>query len=203
MTSLTLIDYAPLVVHFGRTLDLTDEQFFEFCRINRDLRIERSADGSIIVMTPAGGRTGARNAKIAMQLGQWAERDGRGVVFDSSTGFRLSNGAVRAPDAAWILRSRLSAVPEELKDRFLPVCPDFVVELRSPTDELAALQAKMEEYRTNGARLGWLIDAESRCIHVYAQDAAPRQVTGATELSGDPVLPGFVLHLVPIWQPTL
>jgi Uma2 family endonuclease len=195
-----VVDYAPLIVHWRPPADMTDDQFFEFCRINPDLRIERAADGEVIIMSPAGGRTGARNLEIAMQLGQWAKRDGRGVAFDSSTGFRLPNGATRAPDAAWVLRSRLDVLADETKERFLPLCPDFVIELRSPSDVLQALRDKMEEYRDNGADLGWLIDPLDRRVHVYAPDARPSELVNPAELSGEPVLPGFVLNLAAIWE---
>jgi len=198
-----VVDCAPLIVHWRPPAELTDEQFFEFCRINPDLRIERATDGEVIIMSPAGGRTGARNLEIAMQLGQWAKRDGRGVAFDSSTGFRLPNGATRAPDAAWVLRSRLDLLADEAKERFLPLCPDFVIELRSPSDELLTLREKMDEYQANGARLGWLIDPMSRHVYVYTDDTAPREVVDPAELSDVSVLPGFVLNLSAIWEPGL
>lgn len=198
-----LVEYAPLIVHWRPAVDVTDEQFFEFCRINRDLRIERAADGDVVIMSPAGGRTGARNLEITVQLGQWTTRDGRGVAFDSSTGFRLPNGAVRSPDAAWVLRSRLDALADEAKDRFLALCPDFVIELRSPSDELRSLREKMEEYQANGARLGWLIDPATRSVYVYGSDAEPREVVNPAELSAEPVLPEFVLNLAAIWEPSL
>ncbi|HMH52565.1 MAG TPA: Uma2 family endonuclease [Candidatus Acidoferrum sp.] len=202
-SSSVLVDYAPLIVHWRPPVDLTEEQFFEFCRINRDLRIERAADGEVVIMSPAGGRTGDRNSEINMQLRQWAKRDGRGVAFDSSTGFRLPNGAVRAPDAAWVLRPRLDALADEAKERFLPLCPDFVIELRSPSDELPKLQDKMEEFWANGAQLGWLIDPMDRRVHVYESNVMRRELVNARELSGEPVLPGLVLNLIPIWEPSL
>jgi Uma2 family endonuclease len=198
-----LVDYAPLLVHLRPAVDMTEEQFFEFCQINRDLRIERSADGDLIIMAPAGARSGARNAEITLQLVQWAKQDGRGVAFDSSAGFRLPNGAVRGPDAAWVDRSRLDVLDDETKDRFLPLCPDFVIELRSPSDALKTVQEKMEEYRANGARLGWLIDPVTRRARVYTPDAPPRELVNPAELTGEPVLPGFVLNLTAIWEPSL
>ena len=203
MSSPIVVDYAPLIVHWRPPAELTDDQFFEFCHINRDLRIERAANGDVVIMSPAGGRTGARNAEIAFQLQQWAKRDGRGVAFDSSTGFRLPNGAVRAPDAAWVLRSRLDVLDDKARERFLPLCPDFVIELRSPSDDLWTVRDKMEEYRINGARLGWLIDPLDRRVRVYAGDATPRELADATDLPADPVLPGFVLNLTAIWEPSL
>ena len=198
-----LVDYAPLVVHLRPAVDMSEEQFFEFCQINRDLRIERSADGDLIIMAPAGARSGARNAEITLQLVQWAKRDGRGVAFDSSAGFRLPNGAVRGPDAAWVERSRLDVLDDETKERFLPLCPDFVIELRSPSDALKTVQEKMEEYRANGARLGWLIDPMTRRVHVYERDTVATEVVNPTELAAEPVLPGFVLNPTAIWEPSL
>ncbi len=198
-----VVDYAPLIVHWRPPADMTDDQFFEFCRINPDLRIERAADGKVIIMSPAGGRTGARNLEIAMQLGQWAKRDGRGVAFDSSTGFRLPNGATRAPDAAWVLRARLEVLDDKAKDRFLPLCPDFVIELRSPSDDPGAIREKMEEYQANGAQLGWLIDPMDRRVYVYAGDAERREIAAPTGLSAESVLPGFVLDLTAVWEPGL
>ena len=182
---------------------MNDEQFFEFCRINRDLRIERTADGDLVILAPAGARTSDRNSEINMQLRQWAKRDDRGVAFDSSAGFRLPNGAVRGPDAAWIERSRLDALVDEAKERFLPLCPDFVIELRSPSDTLKAVQEKMEEYRANGARLGWLIDPMTRRVSIYTPNAPATELVNPAELSAEPVLPGFVLNLPPIWEPSL
>ena len=154
-------------------------------------------------MPPTGGETGARNAEVTMQLGVWAKRDGRGVIFDSSTGFLLPNRAVRSPDAAWISHSRLPGLTE--RRRFIALCPDFVLELRSPTDDLGVLQAKLCEYLENGASLGWLIDPAScdhpdaRLVYVYRPETPVQTIENAVELSGDPVLPGFVLDLREIW----
>jgi Uma2 family endonuclease len=196
-------EHLPLVLRLSPAIDMTDRQFYEFCRINRDLRIERTARGDLLILAPAGGRTGDRNAEITFQLRQWATRNGEGVAFDSSTGFRLPNGAVRSPDAAWVRRSRLAALRDEEKDRFLPLCPDFVIELRSPSDEIGLLRDKMEEYRSAGAQLGWLIDPVARHIHVYEGDAAPRDLVSPVQVSADPILPGFVLRLTAVWTPSL
>jgi Uma2 family endonuclease len=160
-------EYHPVVLHTHPMLDLDEEQFFRFCQQNKDLRIERTAEGDLEVMPPAGWETGHRNLKLAVQLGTWAEQDNTGIATDSSGGFRLPNGAVRATDAAWVRRERLAGLTPEQKQRFLPLCPDFVIELRSPTDSLTLVQAKMREYIENGARLGWLIDPEERKVHVY------------------------------------
>ena len=189
----------PLVLRTRPALDLTEDQFFALCQLNRDLRIERNAEGEWLIMPPAGGGTGRREAEIIFQLAQWAKRDRTGLVYSPSTGFRLANTAVRAPDAAWVLRSRLDAIPAEQQEKFLPLCPDFVLELRSPTDRLADVQAKMVEYLANGARLGWLLDPEPRHVYVYRPDAPVARLDRPETVAGDPVLPGFVLDLREIW----
>jgi Uma2 family endonuclease len=178
---------------------MTEDQFFEFCQINRDLRIERSAQGELILMPPAGGETGARDAEITMQLRQWAKRDGTGTTFGSSTGFRLPNDAVRSPDAAWVRKSRLEKLTAEQKKKFLPLCPDFAIELRSPTDSLSMLQDKMQEYLDNGAQLGWLIDPDQKRVYIYRAQTTIEQLERPETVSGDPLLVGFVLDLREVW----
>jgi Uma2 family endonuclease len=190
-----------LMLHLPPEMPISDEQFAALCERNRDLRIERTAKGDLILMPPTGGQTGNRNAELTRQLGNWARIDGNGRPFDSSTGFILPNGANRSPDAAWVARARLATVPAEKRERFLPLCPDFVVELRSASDAVADLVSKMEEYIANGARLGWLIDPGERRIHVFRPDAEVRIVEAAERLSGDPELPGFELELAEIWNP--
>ncbi len=148
----------PIVVHLKPVLNLSDEQLYDFSQINRDLQIERNAREELIIMPPTGGDAGERNAEITMKLRQWAKHDKTGATFDSSTGFRLPNGAVRSPDAAWVKYSRLRTLTSEQRKKFIPLCPDFVVELRSPRDNLNDLQEKMQEYMENGAELGWLLD---------------------------------------------
>ena len=182
-------------------LAMSRERFFEFCQLNRDVRIERNAEGSIAVMAPTGGETGARNGLVFAALHRWAEQDGSGVAFDSSTGFELPNGAVRSPDAAWVLRSRLAKLSAEDKERFLPLCPDFVIELLSPSDSRTALQRKMEEYRANGARLGWLIDPARRQVTIHRADGSLERSAGTDAVSGETVLPGFALDLAAICRP--
>ena len=191
----------PFVLQMQPAIEMTREQFFDFCQLNRDLRIERTAEGEIVIMAPAGGETGARNAKLTSQVDRWAEEDGSGVAFDSSTGFDLPNGATRAPDVAWVKRSRLAALTPEQKRKFLPLCPDFVIELRSSSDSLSTVQDKMEEYLANGAQLGWLIDPASRQVYVYRPEADVERLDNPREVAGDPVLAGFVLDLTPIWEP--
>lgn len=195
------IERLPLVLQLRPAIEMTREQFFNFCQLNPDLRIERTAEGELVIMAPAGGETGARNAKLTSQVEGWAEEDGSGVVFDSSTGFDLPNGATRSPDVAWVKRSRLAPLTPEEKRKFLPLCPDFVIELRSPSDPLSTVQDKMEEYRANGAQLGWLIDLASRQVYVYRPGADVACLENPAEVAGDPVLPGFVLDLAPIWEP--
>jgi Uma2 family endonuclease len=189
----------PVLLRLSPVINLTDDQFFEFCQLNRDLRIERTAEGEIEVMPPAGWKTGGRNADIVTQLGIWAKQDGRGVVTDSSGGFTLPNSAVRAPDAAWTERARAEALSEEQQEKFIPLCPDFVIELRSPTDSLPAVQAKMQEYMANGAMLGWLIDPILHRVSIYRPGLAAEVLDNPETLSGDPILPGFVLDLREIW----
>jgi Uma2 family endonuclease len=182
---------------------MDDVQFFEFCQMNRDLRLERTSEGDILVMSPSGGESSARNAEMAFQLTAWAKKDGRGRVFDSSVGFALSDGAVLSPDAAWLYRERLANLTREEKQRFLPLCPDFVVEIRSPTDRLAILKEKMRQFIRNGARLGWLIDPQRQQVFVYRPDRPSEQFDRPERLSGDPELPGFILEMAPIWDPSL
>ncbi|MXW34951.1 MAG: Uma2 family endonuclease [Chloroflexi bacterium] len=176
------------------------EQFLRFCQLNRDVRIERNAEGSIAVMAPTGGETGARSGRLFAAVFRWAEDDGSGVAFDSSTGFELPNGAVRSPDAAWVARARLERLPAEDKQGFLPLCPDFVIELLSPSDSRAVVRRKMEEYRDNGARLGWLVDPGRRQVAIYRADGVAEQRTGSGVLTGESVLPGCVLDVAAIWK---
>jgi Uma2 family endonuclease len=189
----------PLVLRTRPVFEIDDDQLLALSSLNGDLQLERSAEGDLVIMTPVGWRSSDRNAQITRQLGNWADADGTGVVTDSSGGYRLPNSAVRAPDAAWILRSRLEEISTEQKEKFLPLCPDFVIELRSPSDRLAVAQAKMREYVANGARLGWLIDPLTRRVYVYRPDARVERLDNPERVAGDPVLPGFVLDLREIW----
>jgi Uma2 family endonuclease len=182
-----------------RWKDMSEEEFYEFCSLNEDHRIERTACGDILIMTPAGGEAGNRNIDLSYQLQRWAEQDRRGVAFDSSTGFRLPNGAIRSPDAAWVLRSRLAALTREQKKRFLPFGPDFVVELTSPSDRLSKVHEKMLEWMSNGATLGWILDAENRQVHIYRP--AGVQVLDAPErLPGETPVEGLLLDLTRFWD---
>lgn len=194
-------DRRLLAIHLPPSFQMTDDEFFEFCRLNRDLRIERTAQGEILIMPPTGGMTGNRNARLTMQLALWAERDGTGEVFDSSTGFKLPNGAERSPDASWVKRSRLENLSDEEKQKFLPLCPDFVIELRSTTDRLPDLQAKMAEYIANGAQLGWLIDPEQQRVYIYRPGVEVTIIDQAAEVVGESPVAAFTLDLSRIWRP--
>ena len=195
------VSQTHITLRLSPAIEITDDEFFALCQINRDLRFERTSQGDIIIMAPTGAETGIRNSSITGQLYIWAKRDGTGVVFDSSTGFKLPNGADRSPDAAWIPRSRLANLTAEEKEKFLPLCPDFVIELLSPTDALSITQAKMSEYIENGSQLGWLIDPEMRQVHVYRPHLAVAILDKVMEIAADPELPGFVLDLREIWEP--
>jgi len=178
---------------------LDDDTLFALCRANPDLRIERDRDGELIVMSPTGGETGRRNFRLTTKLGVWTERDGTGIGFDSSTGFVLPNGAERAPDAAWVKRERWEALTDAQRRKFVPLVPDFVVELRSATDDLHALHAKMAEYIEQGARLGWLLDPQSKTVWIYRAGAEVEAQIDAESVSGEGVLVGFELRLADVW----
>ena len=200
MTTLLIqTEHMPLKVNFPASAEMTAAEFYDFCQANRDLRIERSATGDVIVMPPAFSDTGNRNLKIAQQLANWADADGTGEAFDSSTGFTLPNGATRSPNAAWIRLERWNALTELEQASFAPLCPDFVVELRSASDALSRLEAKMEEYLANGASLGWLIDRKTRQIHIYRPNQVPEVLEHPDTVSADPQLRGFVLQMTKIW----
>ena len=179
---------------------MSDRKFFEFCSVNSDVQIERLASGEIIIMPPAGFETGYRNNDIGRQLGNWAKRDRRGVALDSNTEYLLPNGAALAPDASWVHKSRLAGFTKEQKKQFLPLCPDFVIELLSPTDRLARLKAKMQEWVDNGAQVAWLIDADRRTVHIYRPGGAPELIETPASISGEGPVEGFRLELEDIWE---
>jgi Uma2 family endonuclease len=191
---------APLVLRVPASLQMDDDQFFDFCQENELLRIERSAEGELIIMPPAGGESGNRNFWLTARFAAWVEQDGTGEGFDSSTGFRLPNGAIRSPDVAWLKRERLTVLTQQQIERFIPLCPDFVVELRSPSGRLATLKKKMQEYIANGGCLGWLLDPTNRRVFVYRPNRPVEEVENPTTLSGDPELPGFSLDVQAIFQ---
>ncbi len=203
----TRLAHLPLRVVPDVPLD--DDALFELCALNEDLRIERTAAGELIVMAPTGGETGRLNLVLAARLFNWAERDGTGVAFDSSTGFLLPNGAERAPDAAWVLRERWDALPAEARRKFPPLCPDFVLELNpvvpgsqpgnAPSDALPDLHAKLREYMDNGARLGWLVDPDGKTVWIYRPGGAADRLEAPEAIPGDPVLPGLALPTDGLW----
>ncbi|SKB15470.1 conserved hypothetical protein [Planktothrix sp. PCC 11201] len=180
---------------FELTIELTDDQFFQLCQNNRDLRFERSASGDLTVMPPTGSETGNRNIKISAQLEIWSSQNNLGLAFDSSTGFKLPNGANRSPDAAWVSNQRWEVLTTAEKEKFAPLSPDFVVELRSKTDSLEKLQAKMQEYIENGTKLGWLIDRHHQRVEIYRPNQTVEIILSPQFLSGENILPGFVLDL--------
>ena len=181
------------------TFKVTHEQFQQIASVNRDLRLERSAEGELIVMPPTGSDTGNRNLDIEGQLWLWNRQTKLGVAFNSSSGFHLPNGANRSPDAAWVKLDRWEALTSEEREGFAPICPDFVVELRSKSDNIASLRAKMREYLANRACLGWLIDRKNRKVEIYRQGQDVEVLDNPTTLSGENVLPGFVLDLTEVW----
>ena len=190
-------------LHLPPAMHLDDDLLFAFCEANRDLRIERDAHGDLEIMPPTGAETGARNADLILDFGNWARRDGRGTVFDSSTGFLLPNGAMRSPDLAWVLRERLATLPAEQKRKFLPLVPDLVIELASPTDDDRALHAKLREWRDNGARLAWLILPDRRQVWRYVLGQEPTCLQDPQHLGDEALLPGLLLPLARIWEPNL
>ncbi|MEG3898768.1 Uma2 family endonuclease [Microcoleus sp. SVA1_B6] len=180
---------------------VSSEQFEALALANPDLRLERTSQGELIVNPPTGGESSERNFNITGQLARWCDdNEDLGSGFDSSGGFILPNGANRSPDASWVSRERLEALTPKQRKGFVPLCPDFVVELRSASDSLSTLQEKMREYRENGARLGWLIDPQNRRVEIYRQQNEVEILIDPTELSGEDVLPGFVLNLRRVWR---
>lgn len=189
MTSANL-DLKPL-------LALTDEAF-EQCRHNPEMRLERASTGELLARTPVGNESGSSNLNLSAQLWLWNQQTRLGVAFDSSTGFTLPNGAIRSPDTSWIRQARWDRLTLQQRRKFAPICPDFVLELMSPSDDLAATQGKLEEYRDNGAQLGWLIDPETQRVHIYRPEQPTRILDYPNTLSGEQTLPGFTLNLVDI-----
>ena len=189
----------PIVLQLQPIVNLSEEQLFDLCQANGELRIERDEYGELIIMPPTGGETCDRESEIITQLRTWAKRDRTGKAFGSSTGFTLSNGAMRSPDAAWLPLSKWNALTAKQRKKFLPLCPDFVVELRFPTDSLAALKKKMREYLDNGAEMGLLVDPEQRRVHVYRRGRKVQILEDPKTVACDPLLPGFALDVREIW----
>jgi Uma2 family endonuclease len=189
---------APVILN-PRRVPMTDDAFVAFCQQYEDCSVECTAEGQIIIMPPTYLITGEQNSEVNAQLVIWAKKDKRGRVGDSSTGFRLPNGARRSPDAAWIRKDRVAALPKQQQKGFLHLCPDFVIELRSSTDRMRRLKAKMEEYMANGAELGWLIDPEKRTVWIYRTGRAPECVVNRERILGEGPVAGFVLEMADIW----
>jgi Uma2 family endonuclease len=179
---------------------MDDDAFYEFCATNAELRIERDADGEIIIMPPTGFETGYRNTEIIRQLANWALAEGRGYAADSSTVYLLPNGAARSPDASWVFKSRLAELTTRQIKSFLPLCPDFVVELMSSTDRLKKAHAKMHEWMDNGAQLGWLIDSDKQKVWVYRPGKEPEELADVDHVSGEGPVTGFRLETHLIWR---
>jgi len=191
---------SALVLQIPSSMQMTDEQFFDFCQVNRDLRIERNKFGELVIMPPTGSETGNREVNISGQLWVWSEQDGTGITFSSSTGFKLSTGAERSPDASWIKLERWNALSAEQQRKFAPICPDFVVELKSPSDNLQTLKEKMEEYmKEPGIQLGWLIDRKQRKVYIYLPGLPEECLDNPATVSGELVLPEFILNMSKVW----
>lgn len=184
-----------LVLNLRPTIQVTDDELEQISRANPNLKLERSPQGELIVMALTGGETGRRNSNLTGQLWFWNQQVELGESFDSSTGFRLPNGAIRSPDAAWIKSDRWQALTAMQKQKYVPLCPDFVVELRSASDDLDELRAKMQEYLDNGLRLGWLLDPVSQTVEIYRFKSAVEVLQNPELLSGEDVLVGFTLNL--------
>ena len=194
--------YGPIVLRLHPAVQLTDDLLAALSSQNGALRLERNAQGELEILPPTHGETGTKNFEINVDFGIWVRADGTGRGFDSSTGFDLPNGSNRSPDLSWVLKSRLAELTEEEKRGFLPLCPDFVLEIRSGSDRLRRIQRKMEEYIANGTRLGWLIDSVGRRhrVYVYRPGAEVEVLERPETISGEPELPGFTLDLQTIWE---
>jgi Uma2 family endonuclease len=191
---------SPILLQMPDNLQMTEEEFYQFCQVNRDYRIERNQLGEISIMAPTGGVTGNRNFNVAVQLGVWSEADGTGICFDSSTGFILLTGAERAPDASWIKLERWNTLTPQQQEKFPPICPDFVIEIRSASDNLKPLKEKMQEYMNEeGTQLGWLIDRKNRQVYIYRPGMDVECLDNPETVIGESVLPGFVLNMNKVW----
>lgn len=191
-------------LHVPPTVALTNEQFYHLCMANEEWRIELTAEGELIIMSPTGGESGIRNSELNIQVGLWNRQTRLGFVFDSSTIFILPNGAKRGPDVSWVSRERWEALSAENRRRFPPLCPDFIIELRSESDSLSQLQSKMREYIANGLQLGWLLDPKTPLVEIYRPNGEVETLTFSLDnlpnLSGESVLPGFILNLAAIFN---
>lgn len=189
-----------IVLNLKPFVELSDDQFYQLCQNHRDLKFERTAQGELLIVSPVGGEGGSREADLIGDLVFWNRRSKMGRVFSSSTCFKLANGANRSPDAAWISWERWHQLTLEQQKKFPPICPDFVIELRSESDTLEPLQQKMQEYISNGLRLGWLINPQDRQVEIYKADQPKQVLQNPNQVDGDDVLPGFVVDLSMLWE---
>ena len=200
MTQLALPDLiTPATLILDRDHPLTDEAYFEFCAQNPDVNVERTAEGEIVIVPPAGVESDFRSAEVIGELREWAKRNKRGKAFGSSAQFLLPDGSGLSPDAAWVSNERLAGVSKRELRQFAHLVPEFVIEVMSPSDRLTAAQKKMRLWAANGVELGWLIDGDNRSVYVYRGTAEPRLVTNADSINGEGPVEGFVLPLGEIW----
>lgn len=192
---------SSLPIRIPKALRVSDKQFLDFVAANPDLRLERTATGELIIMPPTGSESGNYNFELTTDLGIWNRQARLGKAFDSSTGFRLPNGATRSPDSAWITHERWNKLTPQQRKGFAPICPDFVLELASETDSAETLRLKMQEYIDNGCRLGWLIIPKTKQAEIYRPGQMPESQQSPEILSGETVLPGFILNLKMIFDP--
>lgn len=190
---------APIVLNLKPFVELNDDQFYQLCQNHRDLKFERTAQGELVIVTPVGGEGGSREADLIGDLVYWNRRTQLGKVFSSSTCFKLPNGSDRSPDAAWVNLERWNQLTPEQQKRFPPICPDFVIELRSESDALEPLQQKMQEYLSNGLRLGWLINPQKRQVEIYRTNQDKQVLENLKQLNGEDILPDFVFDLSILW----
>ena len=188
-----------IAINFPKNLKLSDDQFEDLISANRDSKFELTATGELLIMSPTGGETGNRNFELYIDLGNWNRKKGLGKAFDSSTGFQLPNGAKRSPDLSWITLEKWNALTPTQRRKFLPICPDFVVELVSESDDLKEIEEKMQEYLDNGLGLGWLMIPKTRQVQIYRPQQTLEFLESPLSLSGESVLVDFVLDLTPIW----
>lgn len=188
-----------LTLDLNPVIDLTDHQFYQLCQANPEVKFERNANGTLVIMSPTGGETGNRNFEIGADFAIWNRQTQLGICFDSSTGFRLPNGAQRSPDIAWVQRDRWQALTPAQREQFPPIAPDFVLELLSPSDTLPASQTKMQEYINNGVQLAWLIEHKTRTVQIYRPGQPVQTLNNPSQLSGEDILPGFTLDMSPVW----
>ena len=188
-----------LTLNLNSVIKLTRKQFYQLCRENPNLKLERNVQGELIIMPPTGGETGRSNSAVNAQIWLWNNQSQLGEVFDSSTGFSLPSGADRSPDVSWVKKSRWEALSKEQKEKFIPLCPDFVIEILSPNDSLKKTQQKMQEYIANGCRLGWLINRKRQEVDIYRPGQEVEVLISPQSVAGENILPGLVINLQQVW----